>query len=106
MLLIDWYIEVPLMHKLSYFLSVIHWLVYIGTSSVYTFLLPLCNRLIERYLYIPINQLHRGGETVHTEEVPMYIYQSINYTKEVRQCMQLIGIYRYLFCIHSLTSSV
>ena len=44
----------------------------------------------KRYLYIPINQLHRGGMTVYTEEVPIYIL--INqlhrggktvYTKEV-----------------------
>jgi hypothetical protein len=25
------------------------------------------------YLYIPINQLHWGGKTVHTEEVPIYL---------------------------------
>jgi hypothetical protein len=23
-------------------------------------------------IYIPINQLHRGGKTVNTEKVPMY----------------------------------
>jgi len=57
----------------------------------------------EEVLYISINQLHRGGKTVDTEEVPIYtnhsitqrrkdsayrrgtyIYQSINYTEEVR----------------------
>ena len=47
----------------------------------------------KRYLYIPISQLHRGGDTVYTEEVPVYIYQSINYTKEVIQCLQK----RYLY---------
>jgi len=25
----------------------------------------------KRYLYIPINQLNRGGKTVNTEEVPL-----------------------------------
>ena len=30
-----------------------------------------------RYLYIPIFQLHRGGKTVYTEEVPIYTNQSI-----------------------------
>jgi len=25
----------------------------------------------KRYLYIPINQLNRGGKTVYTEEVPI-----------------------------------
>ena len=49
----------------------------------------------KRYLYIPINQLHRGDETVYTEEVPIYIYiyQSINYTKEVSKCIQKRYIY-------------
>ena len=27
----------------------------------------------KRYLYIQINQLHRGGKTMYTEEVPIYI---------------------------------
>jgi hypothetical protein len=26
----------------------------------------------KRYLYIPINQLDRGGNTIHIEEVPIY----------------------------------
>jgi len=26
----------------------------------------------KRYLYVSIIQLHRGGKTVHTEEVPIY----------------------------------
>ena len=68
----------------------------------------------KRYLYIPINPLHRGGKTSYTEELPIYtkqsitqrrwdsvyrrgtyiyIYQSINYTKEVRQCIQKRYIY-------------
>ena len=49
----------------------------------------------EEYLYIPINQLHRGGKRVYTEELAIYIYiyQSMNYTKEVTQCMQK----RYLY---------
>ena len=51
------------------------------------------------YLYIPINQLHRGGKRVYTEEVPIYIYkyiyQSFNYTEEVRQCIQN----RYLYIL-------
>ena len=47
----------------------------------------------EEYLYIPINQLHRGGKRVYREELPIYIYQSMNYTKEVTQCMQK----RYLY---------
>ena len=60
-----------------------------------------------RYLYIPINQLHRVGRTVHTKEVSIYtiqsitqrrqdsiyrrcayIYQSFNYTEEIRQCIE------------------
>jgi len=32
----------------------------------------------KRYLYIPISQLHRGGEKVYTEEVPVYIYISVD----------------------------
>ena len=47
----------------------------------------------KRYLYIPVNQLHRGGERVYTGEIPLYIYQSINCTKEVRQCKQKRYIY-------------
>ena len=35
----------------------------------------------KRYLYIPINQLHRGGMPVHTEEVPIYTNQSITQRK-------------------------
>jgi hypothetical protein len=31
----------------------------------------------KRYLYIPISQLHRGGNTMYTEEVPIYTKQSI-----------------------------
>jgi hypothetical protein len=31
----------------------------------------------KRYLYIPISQSHRGGKTMHTEEVPIYTNQSI-----------------------------
>jgi hypothetical protein len=27
----------------------------------------------KRYLYIPINQLHRVGKIVYTEDVPIYI---------------------------------
>ena len=32
----------------------------------------------EEYLYIPINQLHRGGKRVYTEELAIYIYISID----------------------------
>ena len=58
------------------------------------------------YIYIPINQLHKEGKTMYAEEVPIYtnqtitqarlesvhrrgtyIYQSINYTEEVRKCI-------------------
>ena len=35
----------------------------------------------KRYLYIPINQLHRGGKTVYTEEVSIYTNQSITQMK-------------------------
>jgi hypothetical protein len=28
----------------------------------------------EEYLYIPINQLHRGGKRVYTEDLAIYIY--------------------------------
>jgi hypothetical protein len=49
-----------------------YWLIYIGThrggKTVYTEEVPI---------YIPINQLHRGGKTVYTEEVPIYTNQSI-----------------------------
>ena len=31
----------------------------------------------KRCLYIPINQLHRGGKRVYTEEVAIYTKQSI-----------------------------
>ena len=31
----------------------------------------------KRYLYIPIDQLHRGGKTMYTEEVPIYTNHSI-----------------------------
>ena len=31
----------------------------------------------KRYLYILFNQLHCGGKTVHTEEVPIYTNLSI-----------------------------
>jgi hypothetical protein len=31
----------------------------------------------KRYLYIPINQLHRGSKTTYTEDVPIYTNQSI-----------------------------
>ena len=31
----------------------------------------------KRYLYIPLCQLHRGGKTRYTEEVPIYTNQSI-----------------------------
>jgi hypothetical protein len=30
----------------------------------------------KRYLYIPISQLHRGGKTMYTEEIPLYTNQS------------------------------
>jgi hypothetical protein len=33
-------------------------------------------RIQNMYLYVPIIQLHRGGKTVHTEEVPIYTNQS------------------------------
>jgi hypothetical protein len=45
----------------------------------------------KRYLYIPINQLHRGSKILYTEEVPIYTNHSI--TQEVRQCIQK----RYLY---------
>jgi hypothetical protein len=32
----------------------------------------------EEYLYIPINQLHRGGKRVYTEELAIYIYIYMN----------------------------
>ena len=31
----------------------------------------------KRYLYIPINQLHRGGNIMYTEDVPIYAIQAI-----------------------------
>jgi hypothetical protein len=31
----------------------------------------------KRSIYIPINQSHRGGKTVYTEEVPIYTNQLI-----------------------------
>jgi hypothetical protein len=34
-----------------------------------------------RYLYIPINQLHRGGMPVYTEEVLIYTNQSVTQRK-------------------------
>ena len=54
----------------------------------------------KRYLYIPIIQLHRGGKTVHREEVHIYIYQSISYTNEVRQCMQKGYLYIQINQLH------
>ena len=47
----------------------------------------------KKYLYIPLSQLQRGGKTVYTEEVYIYIYQSVNYTEEVGQCIKK----RYLY---------
>jgi len=35
----------------------------------------------KRYLYIPIYKLHRGGKTMHTEEVSIYTSQSITQRK-------------------------
>jgi len=83
---------------------------YIYQSINYTEEVRQC--IQNRYLYISITQLHRGGKTVYTEEVPIYtnqsitqrrkdsackrgiyIYQSINYTEDVRQCIQKRYIY-------------
>ena len=84
--------------------------IYIYQSINYTEDVRQC--IQKRYLYIPINQLHRGGKTVHTEEVHIntnqsitqrrqdsayrryiYIYQYINYTEEVIQCTQKTYLY-------------
>ena len=73
----------------------------------------------KRYIYIPINQLHRGSKTVYREEVPIYtnvsniqrrydsvyrrgtyIYQSINYTEEVRQYIHKRYLYIPMIQIH------
>jgi hypothetical protein len=132
--LIDWYIEVHVMYALSHFICVNDWLVYIGTSSVYNtyrrdnYIYQSINYTEEvryciqkRYLYIPIYQLHRGGKKVYTEEVPIYTTLSylicvINwfiYIGTSSACIVLppfcnwsIDIYRCLFCIHCLTSTV
>jgi len=73
----------------------------------------------KKYLYIPINQLRRGGKTVYTEEVSIYtnqsitqrkydsvyrrgtyIYQSINYAEEVGQCIQKRYLYIPIYKLH------
>ena len=83
---------------------------YIYQSINYTEGVQQC--IQNRYLYIPIYQLYRGGRTMYAEEVYIntsqsitqrkkdsvyrrgtYIYQYINYTEEVRLCIQK----RYLY---------
>ena len=54
----------------------------------------------KRYLYIPIIPLHRGGKTVYREEEHIYIYQSISYINEERQCMQKRYLYIPINQIH------
>ena len=73
----------------------------------------------KRYLYIPISQLHRGGKIMYTEEIPLhtnlsitqrredsvyrrgtYIYQSINYTEEIRQCIKNRYLYTPIIQLH------
>ena len=49
--------------------------IYIYQSINYTEELRLC--IQKRYLYIPINELHRGSETSYTEAVPIYTNRSI-----------------------------
>ena len=48
---------------------------YINQSINYTEEVRHC--IQKMHLYIPIYQLHRGGKTVYTEEVPTYSNQSI-----------------------------
>ena len=48
---------------------------YIYQSINYTEEVRQC--IQKRYLCITIIRLHRGGKTVHTEEVPIYTNQSI-----------------------------
>ena len=43
---------------------------YIYQSINYTEEVIQC--IPKRYLYIPISKLHRGGKTMHREEVPIY----------------------------------
>jgi hypothetical protein len=45
--------------------------VHIYQSINYTEKVGQCKQ--KRYLYIPINQLHRGGMKVYTEELHIYI---------------------------------
>jgi hypothetical protein len=72
-----------LLYTLSYLLCAIDSLVYIGTSSAYIVLPPLCNWSTDIYI---------GTSSVCTLSPPL--------------CNWLIGTYRYLFCIHYLTYSV
>ena len=91
--------------------------VHIYQSINYTEKVGQC--IQKRYLYISINQLHRGGMTVYTEELHIYtnqsitqrrydsvyrrgtnIYQSINYTEEVRQCIQNRYLYIPIIQLH------
>ena len=52
---------------------------YIYQSFNYTEEVRQC--IQKRYLYIPINQLHRGDKTVYSEEVSIYTNQSITQMK-------------------------
>ena len=49
--------------------------VYIYQSINYTKEVRQCMQ--KSYLYIPIDQLHRGSKILYTEEVPIYTNQSI-----------------------------
>ena len=66
---------------------------YIYQSINYTEGVRQC--IQNRYLYIPISQLYRGGMTMYTKEVYIYIYiyQSVNYIEEERQCIQKTYLY-------------
>jgi hypothetical protein len=52
-----------------------------GGKTVYTEEVPI---------YIPINQLHRGGKTVYTEEVPIYTNQSITQRRTLSYLLSVI----------------
>ena len=52
---------------------------YIYQSFNYTEEVRQC--IQKMYLYIPINQLHRGGMTVYTKEIPLYTIKSITQRK-------------------------
>ena len=50
--------------------------------------------MLKRYLYILINQLHRRGKTVYTEEVSIYTNQSITQMKYDSACIRGTSIYQ------------